>query len=274
MKKNLLLVCSFCAVISYAQSTSPSPYCDASFDEPHGPLNDYINSVSFGTLSNLNTGQAAFPRYIFYNNLPTVSFVQGDTYPLNISFNKIGGCGYGVWIDFNQNNIFEASEKVAGTTGFETLGTPSSNIAEITKNIVIPANATLGNTRMRIRIVEDDGYNMNSTDELPCNISTNPQDIMDNGETEDYTINIKASTLDVNTNDAKQSLKIFPNPVSTNLNVEGIEKGSLVRILDMSGKLIYEKRATDTKLNIDTSVYLSGLYLLEYGTEKVKFIVK
>jgi hypothetical protein len=44
---------------------------------------------------------------------------------------------------------------------------------------------------MRIRVVEDDGYTMAFGPLiLPCNVSPLPNDVMDWGETEDYTINL------------------------------------------------------------------------------------
>lgn len=60
-----------------------------------------------------------------------------------------------------------------------------------TDNITIPTTALPGNTRMRIRIVEDDGYTqVYGPLILPCNASPVPNDVMDWGETEDYTINL------------------------------------------------------------------------------------
>lgn len=197
MKKNFLLSFSilFFVGLSLAQTTSPSPYCNADFDDQQGfPVADAINSVSLSSLKNVTNGQYAFPHYVFYNNLPVPSLVKNKAYTLTVVFNVLGGNGYGVWIDYNHNNIFEASEKVSGTTSANPLAISSNTM--ITQSITVPTSALSGNTRMRVRIVEDDNYTLgtNGYSILPCNLSTSQTDVMDWGETEDYTINIAATT--------------------------------------------------------------------------------
>lgn len=172
-----------------AQITNPAPYCNASFDDGVFNVPDAIKSVTLGTLSNNSGGQYAAPHYVFYNNLAAPNLTAGSSVPMTVTFEVNGGCGYGVWIDFNQNNTFEPNEKVAGSTanGYLNLGAS----VPVTANIAIPGNAIAGNTRMRVRIVEDDDYTMvNGANILPCNLSTSATDVMDWGETEDYKVNI------------------------------------------------------------------------------------
>ena len=195
MKKiTVLFIFMFAAFYMKAQTTSPSPYCDAEFDDAIQlgfPLNvpDAIFSVSFGTLNNNTGSQAAFPYYTFYNNLPVPDFTIGNSYTSNIDMDVYGGAGYGIWIDYNHNNIFDANEKVGGSANI--LDWLPLGFTTKTDNITIPTTALPGNTRMRIRIVEDDGYTMSFGPLiLPCNVSPLPNDVMDWGETEDYTINL------------------------------------------------------------------------------------
>jgi hypothetical protein len=187
MNKLLFLVLFFFAnQFVFAQITNPALYCDASFDDMQGyPVDVHINSVSFGTLNNVTSSQYAAPHYVFYNNLSVANFTRGTTYTLAVNFTTAGGCGYGVWIDYNHNNTFEASEKIAGTTGTNMLDVSAT--PTITQSVTIPVTATTGNTRMRVWIVEDDAYNMTTTSELPCNANACATDVMDWGETEDYT---------------------------------------------------------------------------------------
>lgn len=177
-----------------AQITNPAPYCIANFDDMEGFLvDDAINSVSIGTLTNATNAQYAAPHYIFYNNLAAPSLTKGTSYTLTVKFDVKGGCGYGVWIDYNQNNTFDANEKVAGTTSGNSLDITTNTT--ITQSVMIPATATTGNTRMRVRIVEDDTYNMDNNYVIAaCNASTSATDVMDWGETEDYIVNIVGST--------------------------------------------------------------------------------
>ncbi|MBS1777609.1 MAG: T9SS type A sorting domain-containing protein [Bacteroidetes bacterium] len=196
MKKKFLvaLTLTLFTCAANAQSTNPAPYCDGSFDDANGfPVPDAIKSVTIGTLTNNSGGQYAFPHYVFYNNLSIPTLSKGNSIPMSITFEVNGGSGYGVWIDFNQNNVFEPGEKVAGTTATVWLNM-GSNIV-VNPMISIPSTALTGNTRMRVRIVEDDNYTQtNGAAILPCNVSNSSTDIMDWGETEDYVVNISGGT--------------------------------------------------------------------------------
>jgi trimeric autotransporter adhesin len=109
--------------------------------------------------------------YSDFNSLQA-TVTRGQSYPLSI---KPGISWSGrlpilycrVWIDYNGNKTFEDNEKV-----FEGLAqNPYSS------NIVIPATATLGNTRMRVSL-KSGAY------PTPCESYLQ-------GEVEDYTVIIK-----------------------------------------------------------------------------------
>jgi len=273
MKKTILLLAvSACfALTSKAQSTSPAPYCDASFDDQQGfPVDDHINSVSFGTLNNATNAQFAAPHYVHYNNLAVANFNAGTTYKLKLNFEVAGGNGYGVWIDFNHNNAFEANEKVAGTTGMNFL--PLGQGIADSANVTIPTTAVAGNTRMRVRIVEDDNHHMTTTDELPCNASTSTTDVMDWGETEDYTINIVSSTA-VNEVVASNSIYIFPNPITDLITIDSKNEINDYRILNLFGQVIKEGNLITNK-SIDASDLSKGIYFIELNDTKNKLSIK
>lgn len=248
--------------ITVAQTTNPSPYCDASFDDQQGFLvDDHINTVSFGTLSNVTNSQYASPHYVFYNNLGVANFTRGNTYTLTVNFTTAGGCGYAVWIDFNHNNTFETSEKIAGTTT-TTLAVGAT--PTITQSVTIPSTATIGNTRMRVRVVEDDIYSGGTNySELPCNLSTSTTDVMDWGETEDYTINITGTT-GLNDIANNSSFELFPNPstgiftLTTDNNISNdIEVYSIV------GNVVLKQTATSPQLIVDMTGQPKGLYFVK-----------
>lgn len=264
--------------LSLAQSTNPAPYCDASFDDMQGfMVDDHVNSVSFGSLNNASNGQFAAPHYVFYNNLNTATFNRGSSYTLSVNFTTAGGCGYGVWIDYNQNNTFEASEKVAGTTGTAMLAVGST--PTVTQSVTIPGTAMTGSTRMRIRIVEDDNYHITTTNELPCNASSSATDVMDWGETEDYTINI-ASTVGIAENSIENKFTIAPNPVSTLLNINtGIYGSVSYSILNILGKEVQTGTLRESAFEINTASLPEGLYFLRLSRnngsiQELKFVKK
>lgn len=199
----------FIVGVSFSQITTPTPYCSGAFDDGFFSVEDAIKNVTFGTLTNNSNARFPAPHYVFYNNLATPSFSLGDIYTFSAIFEVHGGCGYGVWIDFNHNNIFDNSEKVAGTTQGTMLNISDNTL--ITQSIMIPSTALTGTTRMRVRIVEDDTYTMGSNgfSVLPCNLSGSDTDVMDWGETEDYLINISNLGSDIF---LKNDIVVYPNP--------------------------------------------------------------
>lgn len=266
MYKKLLLSSISILTIQTAigQITNPSPYCDAKFDDAQGFwVDDHISRVQFGSLDNQTNGQYAAPHYVFYNNLNVEKFTVGNAYQLKATFEVKGGCGYGIWIDYNKNNVFEDSEKIAGTTGTTILDI-GSNIS-ITKNITIPANATPGKTRMRVRLVEDDLFIMNSSDLKPCNLSTSNEDVMDWGETEDYEIEIISNApTAIKDQVSKVSFNIFPNPSTKTINIESSKGIDAVTIFNGLGQTLYNstynsKHSVHIDHNFSTGMYMIAI---------------
>jgi hypothetical protein len=263
MKKTLLLLSLFTVSFNFlkAQSTTPGAYCVADFDDAQGfPVADAINNVSFGTLNNTTNGQFAAPHYVHYNNLPINSFTLGTLYQLSVAFDVHGGAGYGVWIDFDQNNAFDANEKVSGTVNGNPLNLSSNTV--INESILIPTTALTGSTRMRVRIVEDDMFvttNLFNTE--PCNAGTTPADVMDWGETEDYTITIAATvgiSKSSNVNQAILSSTISSQSLMVNSNSF---YNTNYQIINVNGQMI--QNGAITQQEIDIQSLESGLYFIQ-----------
>jgi hypothetical protein len=137
---------------------APSTYCAAD-----GGCDEAINAFNF---ANISTNTACNGYENFTTTIANV--VKGQTYPVGSSSNNYYGTldAVHVWIDYNQNGIFESSE---------LLSLPLTNPTSST--ITIPMTALSGNTRLRVRMA----YNQTSAD--PCGSQTF-------GEVEDYTVNI------------------------------------------------------------------------------------
>lgn len=265
MKKTFLLVTIITAnfINLNAQSTSPGNYCAADFDDMQGfPVPDAVNSVSFGTLNNVTNAQFAAPHYVHYNNLAVPNFNIGSSYTLTVSFDVHGGAGYGVWIDYNHNNIFEINEKVSGTTGTNALNLSSNTI--INETVIIPVTATPGNTRMRVRIVEDDNYTQGTNFSiLPCNASTSATDVMDWGETEDYTINL-VSTVGINQLSAQLSNFFIANLESNTLTLNpDFNKNYNYNISNSNGQIVQSGTAGGNNKQININGLHPGVYFIQ-----------
>ncbi|WP_196888974.1 T9SS type A sorting domain-containing protein [Aureivirga sp. CE67] len=76
----------------------------------------------------------------------------------------------------------------------------------------------------------------------------------------------------------KTEYTLFPNPVYDNLSIQSDDNIDHIKIFDIVGKLILNKKVKNKTINISTSDYSSGIYLLEMfnGNKKtsLKFIKK
>lgn len=138
--------------------TPPSTTCTSS---------DVITNVTIGTLNNTTTcGTNGYTNY----TTPVTTLNKPLTYPMSVTVGSGGTEHVAVWIDYNQNGVFE-------TTEFTALG--SGIGVTINGSITIPNAAMTGNTRMRVRV----RYNTPLTGGDAC-IS------YAYGETEDYMVTI------------------------------------------------------------------------------------
>lgn len=130
-----------------------------------------ISDVSLNSLSNATS--CAAPGYNAYpaSGSTTTSVQQNSTYSLAVTTDQPSIVS--VWIDYDQNGTFDATEWQQVTTA------STSNVAS-TLNLTIPSTSTIGQTAMRIRSRFSNNVN-GSTDACTS---------MGSGETEDYVITI------------------------------------------------------------------------------------
>ena len=174
----LKVTCTNGGAFAYSSTTTfITSYCLPTYTAACSS-NDYVNNFTLNTISNLNSGcNANANNYILY---PTTSFtttlVQGVTYNATVGIGRGGSGNVAIWLDFNNNAVFEPSERFSNTVLIPLSGT-------VTIPILIPVSLT-GNIRLRVREV----YNATTVVALdPCaNYSY--------GETEDYIVNIIANT--------------------------------------------------------------------------------
>ncbi|MFZ4680436.1 MAG: beta strand repeat-containing protein, partial [Flavobacterium sp.] len=154
-------------------TTGSISYCNPTY-ATGSATGDEITNVTLGALNNTSGASAGPAFYTFYNSVTIPTLYQNSTSTISISFGTQSRQYVGVWIDYNQNSLFEVSEGVVSVNNAGSNGTS-------VLTIVIPAGAITGNTRMRVR----GGDNAALTTAMACGASGSIF-----GETEDYIVNI------------------------------------------------------------------------------------
>ena len=143
----------------------PGSYCNSNFTSV---TYEFLTNVTFGGINNTSAGNAGGP--VDYT-AQVASVTAGTSYNLDVTMDPDALDYIYAFFDWNQNGVLndvgEAFTVVA-----------SSNVAgPHTISIPVPANATNGNTRMRVMV----DYS---------NSTPNPCRIANFGEAEDYTVNV------------------------------------------------------------------------------------
>jgi hypothetical protein len=147
----------------------PGDYCPS---KSEFPWHDWIAGVQVGGI-NHPSGKTAYSNFTNLNtNLP-----KGSTIPIALTAGFSWATfqeNWRLWIDFNKNGTFEATEKVLeGVQNAPAQGTPS---AIFNGTLAIPGNVATGTTRMRIS--------------MKRGAFADPCELLPFGEVEDYSVNI------------------------------------------------------------------------------------
>lgn len=144
-----------------------------------GSENDVIFNVAVGTINNASGGSwNNIPQgFSDYTNLST-QVESGISYNMTVTVDDYEDWGdhgdqLGVWVDWNQDFLFQADEQIAYITAQQV----SSNLW--TFSFTPPSNAAIGTTTMRVR------YHHDSYEDL---IEPYANTNYSGGETEDYSL--------------------------------------------------------------------------------------
>ena len=162
------------AVIKVGMNSFVNCYCIPGYT--NSTDNDITTNVTYAGINN-NTTNSPNNGYSDYTSTvaPAVAY-RNLTTPISVTIPSGFSENAAVWIDYDHNGIFDASE-------FKWLGSTTSSGGVITNTISIPSNALLGTTRIRVRIRF--ATTLTATD--VCNGYSY-------GETEDYLVDIRDVT--------------------------------------------------------------------------------
>lgn len=174
-----VIACLFVLTLIVISKNASAQYCTP----PYTNLctsNDFINNVTLNSLSNLNSGcNGNTNNYINYapGGSLTTTLESGAAYTIALQAGTQWPQGFGVWIDFNNDNDFDDADEFV-------YASPTASTAQFTGTVTIASDpGYIGDRRMRIRC------KYNSTI-----LSTESCATFSYGETEDYTVTISPAT--------------------------------------------------------------------------------
>ncbi|MGB0890885.1 MAG: reprolysin-like metallopeptidase [Flavobacteriaceae bacterium] len=266
--KNLCGESAYSSTYSFTtQSCSP---CDSS-----GAISDQTSTtlVSFNTINNVSAKPSGYSDY-----KTIITEVQrGESHQLTINVNTDGlkRTQTKVWIDWNQNCDFNDAGEEYDLGSVEDDSNGETSLSPLV--IAVPNNATFGNTVMRVSTINTNPFAV--TYPSSCENGTA-------GEVEDYTVLVKDPTASVEDISFKK-FNLYPNPTKgefkLNFELVNINDYVLVQLFDVRGRLIDEKKYSNTKdalfsKNIVFEKTSSGLYLIKVTNGNVqvtrKFIIE
>ncbi len=207
-----------------------------------------VTRVGIGAINNITTCGTAPNFYNLYPNTITTTLTQGTSYPIAIT--AAVAADVSVWIDYNQNGTFDASEWVQVVAN-ATTGTVS---------IIPPFTAIVGTTRMRVR----------SRTPFTGNTATEACTTFLSGDTEDYTISIASGvvcTAVVVTPVSSSPTYTVGVPVNTTLVSTGGTVGATYTYALTSGTLPAGLTLSGNTISgIPTTVITSGTFTITATT--------
>lgn len=197
---------------------------------------EWLERIKIDTYENIsgeNGGYLKYPGIV-------VALEQGNTYSVEFEPGYTGTNfteRFTVWIDFNLNGEFEASEQVI---------TDETTTSVLNSTITIPASAITGLTQMRIGMSA-------IISPIAC-----PEDAF-YGEYEDYCIYIGGYTG--TENQTEQEFVVYPNPSSEFLYLKFSDSASrIINVFDITGKLVYSFTGNNSLETLNINEFESGIY--------------
>lgn len=245
-KWSILLI--FCQCLTVGTYAHPLAYCTPTFANGCGLWNN--QSISLGTL-NWTLGTTC-TDYDYTNMSATLN--AGVAYSMTVTNGN--WCGCTIWVDFNQNEVFDASENL-----YYDYANVSANYT-YNFNLTIPNNVPTGSYRMRvIGAWGSDGITVGPNGYGPCGS-------YQYGNFQDFTVNVIGSVgiPDIKDN-ASPLVQVSPNPAATSLTVTMKSyKGNdtNIQITDVAGKIVSTLSVTKETEVMDISALSKGIYILHY----------
>ncbi len=231
------------SAISVTTNANTVTYC------PSNGANSNFEWIDYVELGNMTNSTGNNGGYADFTSLTANINKGANTIYMSAGFSGRSYTEFWkVWIDYDQDGVFESNEEVASGS--------SSSANNLSANFTVPASALTGSTRMRVSMK----YNSAQT---ACEVG------FDYGEVEDYTVNISNTTNSILIadngskftgiqpdklgNEEPEHINVYPNPAILDFNL-GADKrhAKSLKVLNMSGEVVLKINKYDgTPINIE-----------------------
>lgn len=270
---------TYSTVLNVPMNTFINCYCTSSPSNTYSYVN--IFNVELTSLNNSSTCSSLAPgpgsvmaQYSNYTTLAPASIMQGTTHTLNVTMGTCSGAYSNytkAWIDFNQDGNFDPVTELVLSQG-------GTGAFFASNSFVVPNNAVLGQTRMRI-IASETSSAGNVT---PCGNASYYY-----GETEDYIVTIAGpptclqpsnllvsastnTTADINwvANSGATNFVVYYFPTTStlaNAMTQVVNGATSTQLTGLTANSFYHVRVKAVCSPTDTSYYSTNATFNTYG---------
>jgi hypothetical protein len=231
------------------------------------PWHEWISNVKVGNLD-FASGKSNFSDY----SSATVTAARGQslTVSLTTSFSWFTADQYyKIWIDYNQDGAFDPSTETA-YSGILSAPPDGTSSKVLSGNLVVPATAALGKTKMRISMKR--GAYPTVCESIPFgeveeySVQVNPPAVLQNS------VNNQITTTQVVEN--QDDIQVFPNPASGVVSINWKDQAPAnVSLMSASG-VVLDQTPSVTQAEFDVSQRPSGLYFVRIEAAGKRAVTK
>jgi len=253
-----------------AQKTNPAPYCASEFNNNYNMMETIsvgAYSHSFGPMGSVSSSNTYL--YVDTAKLPPISKSLNTSIFLDFfSVADVQPSYFGMWIDYDQSNTFEASELVFHNDNTVMTKLPSGTMSGMSVPITImaPSSAKPGKTRMRIVRAEKTADPLGPYDGAfrlsPCNTKGSGNTY---GCTYDFDVTVFGPS-DIEEQMLRSQISFSPNPATDKvlINNNSTQKMNHIVVFDFMGKNVFQASSAQ---EINISQYAPGVYFAKMTME-------
>ena len=72
--------------------------------------------------------------------------------------------------------------------------------------------------------------------------------------------------------EGKNEIELYPNPARTQITIKGLERGMLLEVLDLTGRMVHTEKVTTEQMQLNVAKWQTGLYLVRVGGTTLRLV--